>query len=78
MPIDVLRLTDKELENLMENHRRQGATALPLYVDATRELEKRKAGWLEFDKSYDLILARMSRTTFRPGRLSRHFPYAGS
>jgi hypothetical protein len=56
MPIDVQKLTDKELENLMENHCRQGATNRPLYVDAMRELEKRKGGGLEFDKSYNLIL----------------------
>jgi hypothetical protein len=56
MPIDVLKLTDKELENLMENHRRKDATNHPIYMDAMRELEKRKGGGLEFDKSYNLIL----------------------
>jgi hypothetical protein len=56
MPIDVLKLTDKELENLMENHRRKGVTNCPLYVDAMRELEKRKGRGLEFEKSYNLIL----------------------
>jgi hypothetical protein len=56
MPIDVLKLTDRELENLMENHRRKGATNRPIYMDAMRELEKRKGGGLDFDKSYNLIL----------------------
>ena len=56
MPIDVLRLSESELENLMENHRQKRATHLPAYIDAMRELERRKGKGLNFEKSYRLIL----------------------
>jgi hypothetical protein len=56
MPIDVLKLTNSELETLMENHVRKAATDLPIYRDAMRELERRKGGGLDFEKSYNLIL----------------------
>ena len=56
MPIDVLKLNESELETLMENHRRKRATHLPMYITAMRELERRKGGGLDFDKSYRLIL----------------------
>jgi hypothetical protein len=42
MSISVETLSIGELENLIANHRRQRATNTPLYVDALRELEKRK------------------------------------
>ena len=42
MPITVETLSNTQLENLVENNRRQRATNAPLYVDALRELEKRK------------------------------------
>jgi|GEM_PF-5358945 hypothetical protein len=56
MPIDVETLAIGQLENLIENHRRQGATNAPLYIDALRELEKRKGKGLDFDKSLSIIL----------------------
>jgi hypothetical protein len=43
LPIDPKKLSTAELENLIENHRRQRATEAPVYADALRELEKRKA-----------------------------------
>jgi hypothetical protein len=42
MPFNVTDLTDEELKNLIENHRRLKATTKPLYLDALRELQKRK------------------------------------
>jgi hypothetical protein len=56
MPIDVETLSDNELENLIENHRRKRASHAPLYVDALRQLGKRKGKGLEFDKSLSVIL----------------------
>jgi hypothetical protein len=56
MPIDVAKLSEIELENLMENHRQKGATHLPAYVAAMRKLERRKGKGLDFEKSYRLIL----------------------
>lgn len=56
MPIDVERLSVAELVNLIENHRRKRATDAPLYVDALRELEKRRGKGLEFDKSLAILL----------------------
>ncbi|HKM99862.1 MAG TPA: hypothetical protein VKG22_00735 [Stellaceae bacterium] len=56
MPIDVETLTIGQLENVIENHRRQRATTAPLYADALRELEKRKGKGLDFDKSLSIIL----------------------
>jgi hypothetical protein len=56
MPINVASLTKAEIENLIENHRRQGATDADLYVEALDELEKRKGNRLEFGKSLPIIL----------------------
>jgi len=56
MPIDVETLSTKQLENLVENHRRKHATDTLLYIDAIQELEKRRGKGLEFDKSLSIIL----------------------
>jgi hypothetical protein len=56
MPIDIATLTIGQLENLIQNHRRKRATDAPLYVDALRELEKRRGKGLDFDKSLSIIL----------------------
>ncbi len=56
MAIDVENLSVGELENLIENHRRRRATNTPLYLDALRELEKRKGKGLDFDRSLSIIL----------------------
>src|SRR6516164_5134951 len=56
MAIDVETLSVGELENLIQNHRRKRATDALLYVDALRELEKRKGKGLDFDKSLSIIL----------------------
>jgi len=55
MAIDVETLSVGELENLIQNHRRKRATDALLYVDALRELEKRKGKGLDFDKSLSII-----------------------
>ena len=51
MPIDLETLSTGQLENLIVNHRRKRATDAPLYIDALRELKKRKGKGLDFEKS---------------------------
>jgi hypothetical protein len=55
MPINVTKLGDDELKNLIDNHRRHKATSAPVYLDALRELQIRKGKGLEFDKSFEII-----------------------
>ncbi len=57
MPVDVEALSDKELENLIENHRRKRATDQPVYIAALREQGKRKGKGLDFHTSLDIIRA---------------------
>lgn len=56
MSIEVASLSIEQLENLIDNHRRKGATDSPVYLDALRELEKRKGKGLDFDKSLAIIV----------------------
>lgn len=56
MPINVKKLTDRELQNLIANHRGHKATDRPIYLDALAEDAKRKGGGLTFDKSREVIL----------------------
>lgn len=64
MPISPEKLTDKELENLIQNHRDKGATEAPLYTDALREREQRKGRGLDFDKSFSIIKKAASEGRF--------------
>jgi hypothetical protein len=57
MPINVSKLTDDEIKNLIENHRRHRETSSPIYLEALRELQIRKGNGLEFDKSFRIIKA---------------------
>ena len=57
MPIDVAKLSDDQLKNLIENHRRKQATTVPPYVDAIREWQVRRGRGLDFDKSFAIIKA---------------------
>lgn len=57
MPIDITKLSDDQLKNLIENHRKQKATSAPAYLDALREMQVRKGKGLEFDKSFRIIRA---------------------
>jgi hypothetical protein len=57
MPIAVQTLTDDQLQNLIENHRRQKATSAPVYLDALREWQIRKGRGLDFDRSFEIITA---------------------
>jgi hypothetical protein len=55
MPTNVTDLPDDQLQNLIENHRRQKATSAPLYLAALQERETRKGKGLNFDKSFQII-----------------------
>jgi hypothetical protein len=57
MPINVTKLADDQLKNLIDNHRRQQATSAPVYLEALRELQIRKGKGLEFDKLFRIIRA---------------------
>jgi hypothetical protein len=57
MAIDIAKLSDDQLGNLIENHRRRKATTAPAYVDALREWQIRKGKGLEFDKTFRIIKA---------------------
>jgi len=52
MSIDLIKLTEKQLRALIENHRKKGATNSPTFVEALRELEERTGKGLDFDKSF--------------------------
>jgi hypothetical protein len=57
MTIDVTKLSDEQLKNLIENHRRHNAKDAPVYVDALREWQFRKGNGLDFNKSFQIIRA---------------------
>ena len=57
MPINIAKLSDDQLKNLIENHRNRQATTAPVYVGALREWQVRKGKGLEFDKSFQIIKA---------------------
>jgi hypothetical protein len=49
-------LTDQQLENIIENHRRKAMMSEPVYVEALAEQAQRIGKGLDFDKSYSAIL----------------------
>ena len=54
-PIDVTKLQDQQLKNIIENHRRKGATDRAIYIDALAEQARRTGKGLDFDKSFEII-----------------------
>jgi hypothetical protein len=62
-PLRAAELTIQQLKNVIENHRKKGATTAPTYLEALRELEIRTGGGLDFDKSFAII-----REAARAGR----------
>lgn len=55
--VDVTKLDDQGLKNLMENHRRLRATKKPLYGEASREWNRRHGGGLNLDTSIAYLRA---------------------
>jgi hypothetical protein len=54
--IDLAKLTDQQLKNIIQNHRRKGMTADSVYVEALAEHAHGIGKGLDFKKSYDAIL----------------------
>jgi hypothetical protein len=54
-PIDVTKLTDRELTNLIDNHRARNATDRPIYLEALEEQTCRRGRGLTFQKSFEAI-----------------------
>lgn len=52
---DVTTYSDQELQNVIDNHRRHGATGAPLYQQALEEQALRKGKGLDFDRSLAAI-----------------------
>src|SRR6516165_10204165 len=53
--INLANLTIEQLKNLIDNHRRLGMTAAPLFADALGELEQRTGKQLTFEKSLEIV-----------------------
>jgi hypothetical protein len=53
--IIVSGLSDQELENIIENYRRKGATRELMYIEALAEQARRIGKGLDFNKSYNAI-----------------------
>lgn len=64
MPIDLSTKSKQELQNLVDNHRRKGATDSPLYLKALYELDKQKVPGLDFKKSYRIIVTAARKRRF--------------
>lgn len=64
MTINVAELSDAELENLIANHRRLGATDRPQYLDALEERARRRGSGLAFKKSFAIIRAAAAQKRF--------------
>lgn len=54
-PIDVTKLTDRQLKAIIDNHRRKNATDRPAYLEALAEQARRAGQGLNFDKSFAII-----------------------
>lgn len=55
MDIELAKKSDEQLKALIQNHRDKMATDRPIYVEALRELQRRKGKGLNFDKSFEII-----------------------
>jgi len=53
--IDVAKLSNQQLKNIIANHRKKGATDHALYIEALEEEARRTGKGLEFNKSFELI-----------------------
>jgi hypothetical protein len=53
--IEVTKLSDEQLKNLIDNHRRKLATDSLTYLDALAEQARRNGQGLDFNKSFSII-----------------------
>src|SRR5579883_988166 len=57
MPRQIEELSDQEIQNLIENHRRKKLTSEPRYLEALAERARRKGHGLNFPTSFKTIRA---------------------
>ncbi len=57
-------LTGKQLQNVIDNHRRHRKTTEPAYLDALAEQARRKGKGLDFDKTFALVRAAAAERRF--------------
>lgn len=57
-------LTDKQLQNVIDNHRRHRKTTEPAYLDALAEQARRKGKGLDFGKTFALVRAAAAERRF--------------
>jgi hypothetical protein len=57
MATDLAKLSDQQLKNIIDNHRRKGATESSVYVNALAEQARRMGRGLSFEKSFAVIRA---------------------
>lgn len=57
-------LTDKQLQNVIDNHRRHHKTTEPAFLDALAEQARRKGKGLDFDKTFALVRAAAAERRF--------------
>jgi hypothetical protein len=62
--IDVEKLTDDALKNLINNHQKKRATDQPLYAVAVKEMHRRHGGGLDIDRSVAYLNAAASMRRF--------------
>ena len=53
--IEITKLSDEQLKNLIDNHRRKLATDSLTYLDALAEQARRNGQGLDFNKSFSII-----------------------
>jgi hypothetical protein len=53
--IDIVKLSDQQLKNLITNHRKQKQTNKSIYIDALADQARRAGHGLDFDKSFEII-----------------------
>jgi hypothetical protein len=63
-PEGVVSLTDIQLQNVIDNHRRKGVTGAPLFLEALAEQARRRGKGLSFEKSFEVIRAAAAQGRF--------------
>lgn len=63
-PIDVAQLSDQQLQNTIDNHRRKSATDSQTYIEALAEQARRTGNGLDFSKSFEIISRAASEWRF--------------
>jgi hypothetical protein len=61
---DAAKLSDEQLKNLIDNHRRAGATDRPLYASAMDEFHRRHGGELNLTTTLRYLQAAASEGRF--------------